>query len=55
MSLVIFFGMALFIFLVGMTVMSVTVYQWVQLKRQKQQIPSWIKSELTAPKAPSQG
>lgn len=28
MSLIIFFGMALFIFLVGMTVITVTFYQW---------------------------
>jgi|GEM_PF-7095150 len=41
MSLIIFFGMALFIFLLGVTVMSVTFYHWFTLaqceKKQKKQ------------------
>lgn len=41
MSLVIFFGMALIVFLTGLTVLSVTFYQWYQLKKQKKALPSW--------------
>lgn len=33
MSLVIFFGYALFIFLLGVTVMSVTFYHWYKLAK----------------------
>ena len=39
MSLVIFFGFAAFIFLLGMLVISVTVYQWYkEYKKSKTQI-----------------
>lgn len=31
MSLIIFFGMALMIFIVGVIVMSVTVYHWIKV------------------------
>lgn len=41
MSLIIFFGMALFIFLVGVAVISVTLYRWYELKKQNKAIPSW--------------
>ena len=34
MSLIIFFGFALFIFLLGVTVISVTFYQWYKLGKQ---------------------
>lgn len=34
MSLVIFFGFALFIFLLGVTVMSVTFYHWYKLAKE---------------------
>lgn len=37
MSLVIFFGMAACIFIVGVIVISVTVYQWYQEYKTKQQ------------------
>ncbi len=30
MSLIIFFGLALFIFLLGVAVISVTVYHWIK-------------------------
>ena len=44
MSIIIFFGMALFIFLLGMTVISVTFYQWYkqakEAKIQKIQAPN---------------
>jgi hypothetical protein len=35
MSLVIFFGFATFIFLLGVLVIGVTVYQWVQESKRK--------------------
>ena len=34
MSLIIFFGMAACIFIVGVIVISVTVYQWYQIRLQ---------------------
>lgn len=34
MSLIIFFGMALFIFLLGVTVMSVTFHHWYKLAKE---------------------
>ena len=34
MSLVIFFGMAFFIFVLGCVVIGVTVYQWYQQRKQ---------------------
>ncbi len=34
MSLIIFFGMAACIFILGVIVISVTVYQWVQLYKE---------------------
>lgn len=34
MSLIIFFGMALFIFLLGVTVVSVTFYHWYKEAKQ---------------------
>lgn len=43
MSLVIFFGFALFIFLCGVTVISVTFYHWYQQARNK---PATDKSAL---------
>lgn len=33
MSLIIFFGFSLFIFLLGVTVMSVTFYHWYKLAK----------------------
>lgn len=40
MSLIIFFGMALFIFLLGVGVISVTVYHWIKHSKEakKQQL-----------------
>lgn len=35
MSLIIFFGMAAFIFLVGVLVIGVTVYRWIQESKEK--------------------
>lgn len=35
MGLVLFFGMALFIFLLGVTVMSVTFYHWYKIAQEK--------------------
>lgn len=34
MSLIIFFGMALFIFILGAVVMSVTFYHWFKLAKE---------------------
>jgi len=41
MSLVIFFGFASLVFLAGLTVVSVTLYHWYQLKKEKKALPSW--------------
>jgi hypothetical protein len=41
MSLVIFFGMALVIFLTGLTVVGVTIYQWYKLKKENKNLPAW--------------
>lgn len=41
MSLVIFFGFASMVFLAGLTVVSVTLYHWYKLKKEKKALPSW--------------
>lgn len=51
MSLVIFFGFAFCVFAAGLTVVSITVYQWVKLKKENKELPSWTKSELASKKA----
>lgn len=41
MSLVIFFGFASLVFLFGLTVVGVTLFQWYKLKKEKKALPSW--------------
>jgi hypothetical protein len=41
MSLVIFFGFSLLVFLAGATVVGITFYQWYKLKKEKKALPSW--------------
>lgn len=44
MSLVIFFGMALCIFTLGVVVISITLYRWYKLKSENKELPSWIRT-----------
>ncbi|MFN3454418.1 MAG: hypothetical protein ACK41T_05605 [Pseudobdellovibrio sp.] len=44
MSLIIFFGFSLLVFLAGLTVISVTLYHWYKMKKQNQNLPSWMDS-----------
>lgn len=41
MSLVIFFGFSLMVFLAGVLVVGVTLYQWYKMKKEKKALPSW--------------
>ncbi|MCM2352617.1 MAG: hypothetical protein NDI63_03295 [Pseudobdellovibrio sp.] len=41
MSLVIFFGFSLVVFLAGLSVVGVTLYKWYEMKKQKKALPSW--------------
>jgi len=38
MSLILFFGMALCIFIAGVVVISITIYQWVHLNKENKKI-----------------
>ncbi len=51
MSLVIFFGMALCIFTLGVVVIVVTLYRWYKLKTENKELPSWIRTTTQANKA----
>lgn len=46
MSLVIFFGMAACIFILGVIVISVTVYQWVQVYKENKKIKLGLQSSI---------
>lgn len=41
MSLVIFFGFSALVFLSGLAVVGVTLYQWYKIKKEKKALPSW--------------
>lgn len=41
MSIIIFFGIALIIFLTGVAVVSVTLYHWYKLKKENKNLPAW--------------
>jgi hypothetical protein len=47
MSLVIFFGFALMIFLGGMTVISVTLYHWYKEYRERKQQVAQNKTQVS--------
>ncbi len=48
MSLVIFFGMALCIFTLGVIVVLITLYRWYKLKADNKELPSWIQANKIA-------